>query len=378
MSHGKQQSDAEIESFHSALKAARLKGGEASRNANKISGQVDPFDRPDIMVCACNRTLIGFEHFRVDQCIARGKKKESRTAELSSKIESTGLMYREDALANDLPDDAYREFGDLISESIKIYSNSCIDDVAESLNAGLFGEEKRGHVAKLEAYRHNLRSCSSAENIQLGFLIEFHTDFEGWFLNEGNSARAIRHGEMPISCGAYDLLQRASDHIDWLVLSFCPLFTSEPIDAAVVDCRNGMFRSSMERQHLFRTPYLGLGKSEPFRKQETNGSVEFSFDGDDARYLIENTSEPINALAMFENAIEETVRAVSFRRSGRPYAATLPVQLCCELTEDSLKAINTPISTYEVCKAIFEMDPSKKSEKLELFQARWGLTGPNP
>ena len=152
MSHGKQQSEAEIESFCRALRSARLKGGEARRKVDKISGRFEPFDRPDILVHASNGKLIGIEHFRVDQCITHGKKKGSKAAELSSKIKSIGSFYREDALAGALPDDAYREIGSLISESIRMNSNSCIDDIAKSLRAGLFGEEKRGHIPKLEAY----------------------------------------------------------------------------------------------------------------------------------------------------------------------------------------------------------------------------------
>ncbi len=373
MSHGGQQAKTEIRALHSSLGAARLKGGEARRNVDRISGEIESFDRPDILIRAGIDQVVGIEHFRVDQCIAHGKKRESKAAALSANADKLMANYREDALSGELPDAAYQEIGDLISASIRMNSNSCVGYIVESLHAGLFGEGRRGHVGKLDAYTRNLRNLGIENDISLGFLIEFHTDLEKRFLNDGAITRKVRHGEFPLSCEAYDLLKRASRYVDWLILSFCPLYTCKPVDAAVVDCRNGKFESSMRRQNLFGIPYLGLGKNEPFGRQRTQGCTEFSFVGDEVRYLIDNTSEPIKGHSMLGNAIENASKAMNFRRSGQSFVCTLPVQLCYELAETPLKSKGGTVSPRQVLEAILSMDPCERNARLESFEIRWGL-----
>ena len=54
----------------------------------------------------------------------------------------------------------------------------------------------------------------------------------------------VSPGQFPISCEAYELLRKASAHVDWIVLAFCPLYSDEVRDAAIIRCRNGMFETS--------------------------------------------------------------------------------------------------------------------------------------
>lgn len=259
----------------------------------------------------------------------------------------------------------------MISRAIREQSNACVDDISTSLDAGLFGKNGRGHAFKLDAYRDRVTEINSSADVQLGFVIEFHTDLSGWFLNNGFHERKIAPGEFPVSLEVYDLLKRASAHVDWIVLAFCPLYGDEVRDAAIIRCCNGMFETSAARQGIIQTPYLGLGKETPFGKQDRQGEVEFGVGNNGIDYLVENTSEPMDPFELFNNAISGAAEALNLARKGKPLAATTSVQLTYDIAKDSLKHKNGNVEPQDVLKVIGEMDPSEMSARMENWRKRW-------
>lgn len=89
--------------------------------------------------------------------------------------------------------------------------NACVDNIRTSLDAGLFGKDGRGHAFKLDAYRENIMQVDANADIQLGFLIELHTDLRQWFLNDALKETRVSPGQFPISCEAYELSQESID-----------------------------------------------------------------------------------------------------------------------------------------------------------------------
>ena len=373
MNHKENQEKAELSIYDQTLNVARAKGGEARRNVARLSGDARPFDRPDILIAAeGGRRIVGLEHFRVDHHIGRGKKVESKSARFSSDAERFRKQHEDTARRGALAKEAYRGFGDLISRAIREQSNACVDDISTSLGAGLFGKDGRGHAFKLDAYRENIVQIDANADIRLGFLIELHTDLRQWFLNDGFKESRVSLGQFPISCEAYELLKKASAHVDWIVLAFCPLYGDEVRDAAIIRCRNGMFETSAARQGMIQTPYLGLGKETPFGKQDRQGKVEFSVGNDGVGYLVENTSEQMSAIELFNNAISGGAEAFNLARKGKPFAATTSVQLAYDITKDSLKHKSGNIEPQDVLKAIGGMNPSEKSVRMENWRKCWG------
>ena len=373
MNHKENQEKAELSIYEQSLKVARAKGGEARRNVARLSGDARPFDRPDILIAAeGGRRIVGLEYFRVDHHIGRGKKVESKSARFSSDAERFRKQHEDTARRGALAKEAYRGFGDLISRAIREQSNACVDDISTSLGAGLFGKDGRGHAFKLDAYRENIVQIDANADIRLGFLIELHTDLRQWFLNDGFKESRVSLGQFPISCEAYELLKKASAHVDWIVLAFCPLYGDEVRDAAIIRCRNGMFETSAARQGMIQTPYLGLGKETPFGKQDRQGKVEFSVGNDGVGYLVENTSEQMSAIELFNNAISGGAEAFNLARKGKPFAATTSVQLAYDITKDSLKHKSGNIEPQDVLKAIGGMNPSEKSVRMENWRKCWG------
>lgn len=372
MNHKENQEKAELLIYEQSLKAARAKGGEARRNVARLSGDARPFDRPDILITAEDgRRMVGIEHFRVDHHIGRGKKVESKSARFSSDAERFRTRHEDAARRGVLAEEAYQGFGDFISRAIREQSNACVDDISTSLNAGLFGKDGRGHAFKLDAYRENMMQIDANADIQLGFLIELHTDLRQWFLDDGFKDARVFPGQFPISCEAYELLKKASAHVDWIVLAFCPLFDDEVRDAAIVRCYNGMFETSAARQGVIQTPYLGLGKETPFGKQDRQGEVEFGVGNDGVDYLVESTSEQIDAIELFNNAISGAAEALNLARKGKPFAATTSVQLTYDITKDFLKHKNGNVEPQDVLKAIGEMNLSEMTARMENWRKRW-------
>ena len=87
---------------------------------------------------------------------------------------------------------------------------------------------------------------------------------------------------------------------------------------------------------MVQTPYLGLGKETPFGKQDRQGEVEFGVGNDGVGYLVENTSEQMDASELFNNAISGAAEAFNLARQGKPFAATTSVQLAYDIAKDSL------------------------------------------
>lgn len=372
MGHKENQGNAELSIYEQSLKVARAKGGEARRNVARLSGDARSFDRPDILIAVeGGNRIIGIEHFRVDHHIGRGKKVESKSARFSSDAERFRRQHEDAARRDALAEEAYRGFGDLISRAIREQSNACVDDISTSLDAGLFGKNGRGHAFKLDAYRENITQSDANADIQLGFLIELHTDLSKWFLNDRFKETRVSQGQFPISCETYELLKKASALVDWIVLAFCPIYGAEVRDAAIIRCHNGMFETSAARQGIIQTPYLGLGKETPFGRQDRQGEVEFGVGSDGVDYLVENTSEQMDAIELFSNAISGAAEAFNLARKGKPFAATTSVQLAYGITKDSLKHKNGDVESQDVLKAIGRMDPLEKSARMENWRKHW-------
>ena len=372
MSHKENQENAELSIYEQSLKAARAKGGEARRNVARLSGDIRSFDRPDILIAAeGGKRIVGIEHFRVDHHIGKGKKVESKSARFSSDAERFRRQHEDAARRDALTEEAYQRFGDMLSRAIREQSNACVDDISTSLDAGLFGKNGRGHAFKLDAYRENITQIDANTDIQLGFLIELHTDLSKWFLNDRFKETRVSQGQFPISCETYELLKKASAHVDWIVLAFCPIYGTEVRDAAIIRCHNGMFETSAARQGIIQTPYLGLGKETPFGKQDKQGEVEFGVGNDGVNYLVENTSEPMDPFELFNNAISGAAEALNLARKGKPFAATTSVQLTYDITKDSLKHKNGNVEPQDILKAIAEMNPLEKSARMENWRKHW-------
>lgn len=366
----------EREVFEDALELARSKGGEARRNADRLSGEVDSSgERPDLVIHAPGGRVIGIEHFCVDQLVRHGKSVQSAAARFASDNESRRRKVVGDAPDGELTGEMIALFGDMASRGIQLSKDACLRDLVRSLDARLFGEN--GHVGKLETYRRNLLERAAGSHVELGYLLEFHTDFRGLLYFDGRMTRQLHVGEMPMFVGLYDLLDRAAHDVDWIVLAFCGAITDEVMGGAVIDCRNGKFRKSLERQGLRRTEFLGLGKDEPKTRQRKPGKATYVEDGENIHYTIENTSEDADASKIWDNALRDGAWALTLGRAGLAFTATIPVQMVYELLRGRTGGLGLEITYGDVTGLIAGIPANKVMAWSEQFGKRWGIREPN-
>lgn len=367
------------------LSFCRSFGGYRSKQADKLAGMIDSgCERPDLAIKREDGSVVGLEHFRVDHHIGKGKKAESKAAKLGNQLEKKRkALY--DAYGHDgdgrLLDDLACALGEGCALYMQNAHNACCDDLAFSLGKRLFGEEV-GHAQKLAAYKSNLVSrygkpddASNAEPIpiEIGYLIEFHTDFRGLFLTKGRRTRRLQTGECPLFEDTYDLLTRAARDIDWILLAFYPSIGEDLVNAAIVDCRNGIFRTSCVEQGLSRTAYLGLGKNAPFRKQAKPGYATIETIGDRYEISIESDVEELDPMSLLDTSIVGAASALNLSRQGAPFAATVSVQMLYEALLPEIKRVHGKVTKEKVLSLLGKMPRGEIIAHMEAFGERYGF-----
>ena len=99
--------------------------------------------------------------------------------------------------------------------------------------------------------------------------------------------------------------------------------------------------------------------------------VGFDVRNNGVDYLVENTSEQMDAIELFNNSISGAAEALNLARREKPYAATMSVQLAYDIAKDSLKHKRGDVEPQDVLKAIGRMDPSEKSARMENWRKHW-------
>lgn len=363
----------EREVLENALRLAHSRGGEARRNADRLSGEIDSSgERPDLVVRAPGGRIVGIEHFRVDHFARHDKKVQSAVAPFAAKSAKRLSRFSPQVMSGAFPNEMLRAFGEVCSTTIKISKDACMDDLVRSLRTRLF--DQGGHAQKLEIYRNNLIGNKAVDKVELGYLIEIHSDFSYLYYHDGTSIYSVKPGQCPMFEEAFDLLHEASQDIDWIILAFYQAFGMEMVDAAIVNCRNGMFRESMIRQGLKSAKYLGLGKHEPRNRQKHTGRVEVAHKANDTyTFYVEDTSDDINPNELFENSLKDGSEALRLAKVRAPFACTTSVEIIYELLHDYAFRANELITPENVWHALSEMDPTVRNAKMKNFSKQWNI-----
>ena len=366
----------ELEVLTQALSLAREKGGEARRNVDRLTGKYDSKrERPDIAIEKNDGSVIGLEHFRVDKLARKDKKVRSAAKEYEGDLERTRKNLLPEMQKPQPSDEAVGTFGEVIYRGMRLYMHSEPKDLLRSLNARLNGDS--GHARKLTAYRDNIaRDYPHSSSIELGYLIEMHADFVGMFLNEGGRVTRLSSGQVPLFDGLYDMLKQASHDVDWIVIASYGSISSSITDAAVIRCKDGMFRTSCKRQGLSRTAILDSGAVSGLDDMGKHFTPEFERSDDKIAFEIEKAFRVSNPNLYFERTKELAARAVECDNSGTPFLASTGVQMIFELVRDKLpRKCAGPISLGTIEKTLRSIPREELSVRLDSFGKRWSLEG---
>ena len=347
-------------------------GGQSAKAARKLEGDADSSaESPDIRVSIAKRdAIVGIEHFRIDQNIKGGKKAESKD------LETSGLMNkrRQEVLEMDEGPDRDAEMLDAVGKAAANFMQHSLDagpgDLARSLEARLYGTGS-GHAGKLGTYRRNL-SNASASKIEIGFLIEIHSAFSGYFINDERGARKVEKGQAVLPPETFDLLERVSKDVDWLLLGFYPNVTGEIVDARIIDCREGRFSASCRKQKLTEVELLRI---EGGRKRRVGyDHCSLKEDSDQAQISFYRNNDPIQPFDLVKRCILKTAEALSLERCQKPFAATLPIQALYETVWMAAKKHRGEFSASTVLRLLQGMPPDEVCRRYADFGKRHGIS----
>lgn len=365
--------------FNDVVQLSLASGGYKKKAATKLRGILRSDDeRPDLVIRRGNGSIIGIEHFRIDHHIKRGRSASSKSAELMANMNAQRerlkpVLNRSDEAL----DEAVDVVASFIAKEVYQCHSACCDDLTRSLSVRLF-DKRSGHAIRLLDYRKNLiERYGDDRNIELGYLIEVHSDFHSLFLHTGSKVVRLQSGHCPLFGDLFTLLQKASAEVDWILIGFYPCLTDQFFDAAVIDCRNDLFNESCRRQGLFSTTYLGLGKSEPYYIQKREGETTVKLDGDNYTILLENPAEFIDSITLFRNAISEAGRALNLKKAGKPFTTTLSVQMIYELVWMRGSKVSGTVSESDIESLLLEVGPHGLYSRLRAFCDRYQISNPS-
>lgn len=346
-------------------------GGQRAKAARKVEGDVDSSaESPDIRVSIAKRdAIVGIEHFRIDQNIKGGKKAESKDLESSSSMNKRRLEVLE---MDDGPDQEAAmldTFGKAAANYIQHSLDAGPGDLAKSLEARLYGTS-RGHVCKLGTYRQNL-SNTSASKIEIGFLIEIHSDFSGYFINDEQGTRKVERGQAVLSPETFDLLKRVSKDVDWLLLGFYPNVAGEIVDAKIVDCREGRFPISCSEQKLMEIELLRIEDGRKRRIEYDHYSLKE--DSDLAQIWFYRNDDPIQPFDLAKRCVSKTAEALNLAKCRKPFAATAPIQALYETVQFANGKDRGEYSESAVLRLLQEMPPDEARRRYADFGKRYGI-----
>lgn len=346
-------------------------GGQRAKAARKIEGDADSSaESPDIRVSIAKwDAIVGIEHFRIDQNIEGGKKAKSKDLKTLSLMNKRRL---EVLKMDDGPDRDAAMF-DLFGKAAANYMQHSIDaepeDLARSLEARLYGTGS-GHAYKLDTYRQNL-SSTRASKVEIGFLIEIHSDFSEYFINDERGTRKVKKGQAVLPPEAFDLLKRVSKDVDWLLLGFYPNVAGEIVDARIIDCREGRFSASCRKQRLTEVEVLRIKdvhkrriEYDHYSLKEGSDEAEISFYGD---------YDSIPPLYLKRRFFSKTAEALNLARCRKPFAAIAPIQAGYETFRFAAKKYRGEFSANTVQHLLQGMHPGEAFRRYADFGKRCGI-----
>ena len=377
--------DREMQCFQRAVQIALKKRGETKRilkylNGNNVVRKEE--ERPDIVkLCKndshgqCN-TIVGIEHFRVDQLSI--KKKDGRIA-------STGIVteknvrnlfnkWHDEVMRLDtVPDAAVHDIGKVVAEQIQRMEVTTYDTYIHAFNYSL-----EQHIKSFDVYRKNLEKLAGKRyKIELALLIEIHMEFNNLCLNDKDGTSKLSSGQFPIFGDIVRLLEEKVDKrkVDYIVLCLGDTLYNDKIK--VVAFRAGNVRKNIERQGVRVYEYAGediLMSDFQAMRRNIHITPQCMFEDNQVNMEFEYFAEELDEKQRLEFMFYAFKKAYDLKRRGYCYATTMGVQMLMECMGDMVMGWKTPKHDKETWKVEPIFSPLMLVElerRIEDFEKRW-------
>ena len=334
----------EKDCLRQSLAECSLMRGETRRLARRLATtRESDSERPDFTFALPSQqrgvpaTLIGLEHFMVDQCCEAQRKREG--------VNSLGARRRKalEALRNkyapqiesghELPDEAVAELLTLIAETMTDMLSSSYPEFMKSFET-IFLD----HLGKVDEYRKSLRNkANDGEHIELGFLIEVHSDMSHYTVVDSNDRRRCASGDILVFDDMLELFEKASGKIDFVILSVYGNVDTEPKNVLAFRCGN--VKKSITKQHVPICSFASIESDlDAFAMPKAEVSVSHTFDeGGEMIDAVYSVGTPtLDAEIMAELMLRGAMRAWFALRNGRAFVSSEAIATFIDVFGDEI------------------------------------------
>ena len=218
----------EIQCFQQVLQIALKKRGETKHILKYLNGTDivrNEEERPDIVKLCKNdlrgqrETIVGIEHFRVDQLSI--KKKSGKIASIGISTEKNVKHifneWHDEVMRTDkVPEVAIQSIAKGIAEQVQHMKVATYHTYIHSFEYSL-----EQHIKSFDVYRKNIAKIAEKKyNIELALLIEIHMEFKNLYLNNKDGTSKRSFGQYPILGDIIQMLEEGIDKrkVDYIVL----------------------------------------------------------------------------------------------------------------------------------------------------------------
>ena len=194
-------------------------------------------ERPDFVILTPQeqngkRTLLGIEHFRVDHLVTQKQYKKGND---SKQVASIGIVeqknvnafydkYHEKVMASpEIPDGLFDGMAKLLENMANNIQRATYRNFMESF---VYSMER--HLSNVDDYLQELNKKSTGKyNIQMGFLVEVHSDFGHLYLSHDGKTEKAKNGLMPFF---EEIVQWIEENCDARKVNFIVFYLSETLE----------------------------------------------------------------------------------------------------------------------------------------------------
>lgn len=335
----------ETDCLNSSLSVGQIQRGETRRIVQRLLSAtcVSECERPDFTFAVPSKrrgapaTLIGLEHFMVDQCCEAQRKREG--------VNSLGARRRkafkalQDKYApqiksgHELPDEAVAELLALVGDTMADMLSSSYPEFMKSFETTFLD-----HLGKVDEYRKNLRSkAANGERVELGFLIEVHSDMSCYVVVDGDTRRKCAPGDILVFDDMLELFDRASSKIDFVIMAIYGNVDTKPKNVLAFKCGNA--KKSITKQQVPICTFAAIESDiDAFAKPKADVSVSYaSTEGGKTINASYNVGTPeLDTETMTELTLRGAMRAWFALRDGRAFVSNEAIATFIDVFGDEI------------------------------------------
>lgn len=318
---------------------------ESQQIINKISG--NEFDRinterPDfVRYCPSTLkseqgTLIGIEHFRVDQLSL--KKKDGRVASTGIASEKAvheiyEQWHEKVAISEEIPEGAINDIANSVAAQIQKERKSSYNTFIKSFEYSL-----NKHLESIDVYRTNLQKLSEGKyKIELALLMEIHSEFRNLFVNNQERTYREKDNFTPIFEEMVRLMEDKVDYnkVDYIILCMGGTIYTDRLKVVAIRTEN--IRKQLEKQNIDIYEYAGedlVFTDFKSTQRKIRNEANYKINGDQISLIIEHTDEDMNEQSMLDAMFFSLKKALEYRRQGKNFVTTYCTQMMLDILGD--------------------------------------------